>query len=979
MDVTSLLNSSSAALQRRDSIGSSTPSATGDTTATSTAVPTPSPGQSPSGRTSGAVSPNRNRTPWDAGGYSLPLTLDTTSIPKFTSNMGRPAFYNSSYSPTGDGSRTNSTSPKSPTHKFSDSRSSLSSYTSSSTTSLSHSRISSLSTVSEHQPFTAVFSDQLPLTYFADRSTSSFTDHPTTSVADYPTTSVDDHPTSSADDYPTTSVADNAPSSFVGTRTSFANSSSSNSTMPPKLPKKIIVADLGVPRHSNNSSPANDHRMPTGRQAGADNLGPPMVPPGSYPAAYQIDSEPYPYESVGSPSDAVMIRRGSDSALGSDNAPDQRPTNGYLQPQAEPTRAHRRTVSAPDFSGVAAPVPGDASSPIAIDDSVGTPALIAANNSVGTTPTYPGSYRGPNLEPIITQAQLDDKIADFEALRKEIEEGIVNRERPCMYQTKCTLPQVNVRKAISHILGRNKACTRRIPDPVWTHFCRKHYQRCRYRNGPEYAITQSRLIQEQLFRVQVWSDHNQRQGRPEEGTLVDWALAIRKREKMRVAKKEGKSRKKEDLPEEIPGEDDQSSSDDDEKPSAVNIWLHHKLRTGYSTREMIKLAMQIQVEVESSGRQAIPDVEILPNIKMGGEGLGSIKRPKPGAHKPKHAKAYSTGMALVKPEEPKFISRRPSHPIVGTEGRQDDEPARKRQRIQDIPDEFRDSRRETPRTENRTVPSMQPIPERRMLPTPLPGYGNGMNAGHQRSLSDAGAFTAPPLNPWGAPTYGAHYSQQHGGFPPAPSQHQSYSQQPYANNNNNNNNNVFQFHGGSRLPTNLGPEYDWSNQGNGQPLPPPSSYQSQPHQPEPYMGSAGPRYGSVKHARHNSSPAPMYGSNVAPVPHRLMLQRPSWQVPMRNDQEATSGHHHSPSTGSTAGNNGSSWQRQSGAALYQAASANYSAQHQQAAYPLAPAQNTNGNMSRVGENGGTYSHDGTAGENGEKRDGYEQNQYPPRR
>lgn len=151
MDVTSLLNSSSAALQRGESVDSSTPSATGGTTAASTAVPTPSPDRTPSRRTSGSRSPNRNRTPWDAGGYSLPLSLDTKAIQ--TPSTARPVFY--CESPT-DGQ--SSSSPKSPRHKFSDSRSSLSSYASSNN-SVSHSRISSLSTVSEFQPLTNLITE----------------------------------------------------------------------------------------------------------------------------------------------------------------------------------------------------------------------------------------------------------------------------------------------------------------------------------------------------------------------------------------------------------------------------------------------------------------------------------------------------------------------------------------------------------------------------------------------------------------------------------------------------------------------------------------------------------------------------------------------------------------------------------------------------------------------------------------------------
>lgn len=76
--------------------------------------------------------PPRNRTPWDAGGYSLPInTISTPTTPPQT------VHYDDSHVET----------PRSPYHKFSDSRSSLSSFTSS-LQSTSHSRFSSLSTVS---------------------------------------------------------------------------------------------------------------------------------------------------------------------------------------------------------------------------------------------------------------------------------------------------------------------------------------------------------------------------------------------------------------------------------------------------------------------------------------------------------------------------------------------------------------------------------------------------------------------------------------------------------------------------------------------------------------------------------------------------------------------------------------------------------------------------------------------------------------
>jgi hypothetical protein len=102
MDVTSLLNSSSATVEQK--------------------------------RAESSHPPTRNRTPWDAGGYSLPInTLSNSNLPP---TSPRQIHYDDSHVE-------NASSPK---HKFSDSRSSLSSFTSS-LQSTTHSRFSSMSTV----------------------------------------------------------------------------------------------------------------------------------------------------------------------------------------------------------------------------------------------------------------------------------------------------------------------------------------------------------------------------------------------------------------------------------------------------------------------------------------------------------------------------------------------------------------------------------------------------------------------------------------------------------------------------------------------------------------------------------------------------------------------------------------------------------------------------------------------------------------
>lgn len=155
MNVTSLLNSSAAAQAAGGRLPTEQP------TEANMAMYQTQDRMVPMRTSSDSRLTSRNsRTPWDAGGYSLPLTLNVK-------NGHMSPASKTAYQPEGTPMDTlGSTSPKSPKHKFSDSRSSLSSYTtmSSSTSchSRSHSRISSLSTVSEYQPLSCFGSESTP-------------------------------------------------------------------------------------------------------------------------------------------------------------------------------------------------------------------------------------------------------------------------------------------------------------------------------------------------------------------------------------------------------------------------------------------------------------------------------------------------------------------------------------------------------------------------------------------------------------------------------------------------------------------------------------------------------------------------------------------------------------------------------------------------------------------------------------------------
>jgi hypothetical protein len=81
----------------------------------------------------------------------------------------------------------------------------------------------------------------------------------------------------------------------------------------------------------------------------------------------------------------------------------------------------------------------------------------------------------------------------------------------------CKAGGMNPRKVISHIFGRNKNCTKVFPDEVWVYYCRKHYQRARYRSD-SWPFKQCDIVLDTLDRIEAW------------GGVVNFELTLRKRE-----------------------------------------------------------------------------------------------------------------------------------------------------------------------------------------------------------------------------------------------------------------------------------------------------------------------------------------------------------------------------------------------------------------------------------------------------------------
>ncbi|RYP74786.1 hypothetical protein DL769_003933 [Monosporascus sp. CRB-8-3] len=244
----------------------------------------------------------------------------------------------------------------------------------------------------------------------------------------------------------------------------------------------------------------------------------------------------------------------------------------------------------------------------------------------------------------------------------------------CMYVDPCTTGS-QLRKAISHIFGRNKLCTRKIPPHVWVHYCRKHYQRCRYRNAQNYARTQCELVQEQIHRIQAWSDENKRSGR---GSIVNsWSLCMRKREQNRMKQKKRRAPN-------VGGEAPDADEDEDRavlNGTAVPDWLQAKTGDGYSTAQIEEIVVRLTEEMGRDKLTQIPDIEILPNISDipdGTRNRTSTKRkvsPERG-----HKRTQSVGVSLR--SDSQSMTRQPSQSSFRpSEDAERSSPVEKRQKI----------------------------------------------------------------------------------------------------------------------------------------------------------------------------------------------------------------------------------------------------------------------------------------------------------
>lgn len=295
--------------------------------------------------------------------------------------------------------------------------------------------------------------------------------------------------------------------------------------------------------------------------------------------------------------------------------------------------------------------------------------------------TTPSSYHPEHASPHSPQPQT----APGTPPMHPIIPGMEAKDVVCMYIPNCDTGS-QLRKAISHIFGRNKMCTRLIPQHVWVHYCRKHYQRSRYRNPKEYAKLQCDLVQQQIRRVHDWSMTNLKNKKP--GTVQNWGLAVRKREQMRLDILSSGKRKRSASTagfEDSDGEGDAPGSGHPVPPTAVPNWLLEKCGKGYNTHGILEIFNRLHTDILNDALTCFPDIEILPNIII--DTTGEPKSPKGYAKRATngHKRSQSLGVGAKSDYSYSPASRRTSNPSIwaGMEGIENS-PIQKRRRANEM-------------------------------------------------------------------------------------------------------------------------------------------------------------------------------------------------------------------------------------------------------------------------------------------------------
>ncbi|MCJ1293811.1 hypothetical protein MMC34_005367 [Xylographa carneopallida] len=221
-----------------------------------------------------------------------------------------------------------------------------------------------------------------------------------------------------------------------------------------------------------------------------------------------------------------------------------------------------------------------------------------------------------------SEEQLDDDYASDDSEKDRSRNKLnykswndVPMEFRCTFVEGCILDSPD-RKVISHLFGRNKKCTRAIPEDVWAPFCRRHYQRTRYRNVKNFGGVQLDLVRRTVENLQNW------------GGVSHFELILRKRAMQAIKRDERHHREEKNL-----RTSTTRCSLNQDKALRPETWLVPHLGKGKSFEDILKVVDLIEEHMTDKNCK-LPEFEILPFYKPGRMNILTSKKTLKGAAKP---------------------------------------------------------------------------------------------------------------------------------------------------------------------------------------------------------------------------------------------------------------------------------------------------------------------------------------------------------
>ncbi|KAG7289646.1 hypothetical protein NEMBOFW57_006021 [Staphylotrichum longicolle] len=325
-----------------------------------------------------------------------------------------------------------------------------------------------------------------------------------------------------------------------------------------------------------------------------------------------------------SPTDAVMpMRRRTAAGALESNSPLQDEAVVLQQGPAP------RSTDSPATNNQAANADGQSALLQAqAQDAIFPAAQDAQANGHGPPPPY-------RLSPTLIDMALESNLyKNVEHLMLDID---VDQPRECKAIEECDIAggknigDVNWRKTMSHLFGRNKNCTRSIPDHVWMWLCRKHYQRARYRNTHEFNKSLAHMLQTQILRLIAWSNRNVDWGVPDKGVIHSWTVVARRREQLRLDD-ENRKRKENADEEESPDGLSEPSSPTNPDNGVIPQWLLDERGAEKTNEEILRIIMRISRELDDGVLTLFPDIEILPHHRRRRQAQGQAHQDQQAGH-----------------------------------------------------------------------------------------------------------------------------------------------------------------------------------------------------------------------------------------------------------------------------------------------------------------------------------------------------------